>query len=119
MSYRKTIALCSEIRRNCINTLCEQNVESLNVAPRGRYSYHWPLFCFCELSQTGFIFFECLISVNVPTLRLSAHSTNKVHHRVSPCNDDDDDDDDDNNNNILFTHQQMHFLLNLEKFKFT
>ena len=23
-----------------------------------------------------------------------------------------------NQNNILFTHQQMHFLLNLEKFKF-
>jgi hypothetical protein len=31
MLYREIIAVCSEIRTKHINTLCEQNVELLNV----------------------------------------------------------------------------------------
>jgi hypothetical protein len=31
MRYRETIAVCSQIRTNHINTLCEQNVVLLNV----------------------------------------------------------------------------------------
>ena len=74
-------------------------------------------------------------------------SVYKKRHITVPSDDNDNDDDNDNNNNInnyynnvcyvrthvghfycctvhygiyiLFTHQQMHFLLNLKKFKFT
>jgi len=31
MLYREIIAVCSQIHTKRINTLCEQNVESLNV----------------------------------------------------------------------------------------
>jgi len=64
MSFRKTTALCSEIRTKCINTLCEQNVELHLVVDIVTTSLY------CVLSLTGFIFFEYLISVNVLTYRL-------------------------------------------------
>jgi len=38
MLYREIIAVCSEIRKEHINTLCGQNVELLNVKPGGTYS---------------------------------------------------------------------------------
>jgi hypothetical protein len=41
MLYREIIAVCSRIHRKRINTLCGQNVELLNVKPRGTYSDHW------------------------------------------------------------------------------
>jgi hypothetical protein len=40
MLYRDTIAVCSEIHTEQINTLCAQNLESLNVKPSGTYSNH-------------------------------------------------------------------------------
>jgi hypothetical protein len=43
MLYREIIAVCSEIRTKHINTLCEQNVELLNVKAGGIYSNHWAL----------------------------------------------------------------------------
>ena len=33
MLYREIIAVCSQINTKHINTLCEQNVEMLNVIP--------------------------------------------------------------------------------------
>jgi hypothetical protein len=36
MLYREIIAVCSEIHTKHINTLCGQNVESLNVKPGGK-----------------------------------------------------------------------------------
>jgi len=41
MLYREIIAVCSQIHTKHINTLCEQNVELLNVKPCGTYSNHW------------------------------------------------------------------------------
>ena len=41
MLYRETIASCSQIHTKYVNTLCEQNVESLSVNPSGTYSDHW------------------------------------------------------------------------------
>ena len=41
MLYREIIAVCSEIHTKHINTLRGQNVELLNVKPRGTYSNHW------------------------------------------------------------------------------
>ena len=41
MLYRKIIAVCSEIYKKHIKTLCGQNVEFLNVKPGGTYSDHW------------------------------------------------------------------------------
>ena len=38
MLYREIIAVCSEIHTEHINTLCEQNVELLNVKLGGTYS---------------------------------------------------------------------------------
>jgi hypothetical protein len=38
--YREIIAVFSEIHIKLINTLCEQNVELLNVKPGGTYSNH-------------------------------------------------------------------------------
>jgi hypothetical protein len=43
MLYREIIAVCSQIHTKHINTLCEQNVELLNVKPGGTYSDHWAL----------------------------------------------------------------------------
>jgi hypothetical protein len=42
MLYREIAAVCSEIHTKHINTLCEQNVEFLNVKPGGTYSNRWP-----------------------------------------------------------------------------
>ena len=41
MLYREIIAVCSEIQTKHINTLCQQNVELVNVKPGGTYSDHW------------------------------------------------------------------------------
>jgi len=41
MLYRETIAVCSHIHTEHINTLREQNVEFFNVNPGGTYSDHW------------------------------------------------------------------------------
>jgi len=38
MMYSEIIAVCSQIHTN---TLCEQNVEFVNVKPGGTYSDHW------------------------------------------------------------------------------
>jgi hypothetical protein len=43
MLYREIIAVCSEIHKKYINTLCGQNVEFVNVKPGGTYSNHWAL----------------------------------------------------------------------------
>jgi hypothetical protein len=43
MLYREIIAVCSEIHTKHINTLCEQNVEFVNVKPGGAYSNHCAL----------------------------------------------------------------------------
>jgi hypothetical protein len=43
MLYRETIAVCSEIHTEHINTLCGQNVEFVNVKPSGTYGNHWAL----------------------------------------------------------------------------
>ena len=43
MLYREIVAVCSQIHTKHINTLCGQNVELLNVKPRGTYSNHWAL----------------------------------------------------------------------------
>ena len=41
MLYREIIAVCSEIHKKHINTVCGQNVELLCVKPGGTYSDHW------------------------------------------------------------------------------
>jgi len=41
MLYREIMAVCSEIHTKHINTLCGQNVESLNAQSDGTYSNHW------------------------------------------------------------------------------
>ena len=43
MLYREIIAVCSQIHTKHINTLCGQNVESLNDKPSATYSDHWGL----------------------------------------------------------------------------
>ena len=43
MLYREIIAVCSQIHTKHINTLCGQNVEFVNVKPRGTYSNQWAL----------------------------------------------------------------------------
>jgi len=43
MLYREIIAFCSQIHTKHINTMCEQNVELLNVKTGGTYSNHWAL----------------------------------------------------------------------------
>ena len=40
MLYREIIAVCSEIHKKHINTLCGQNVELFNVKSGGTYSDH-------------------------------------------------------------------------------
>ena len=41
--YGEIIAVCSEIHKKHINTLCRQKVKLLNVEPVGIYSNHWAL----------------------------------------------------------------------------
>jgi hypothetical protein len=41
MLYREIISVCFEIHTKHTNTLCGQNVESLNVKPGGTYSDLW------------------------------------------------------------------------------
>ena len=41
MVYREIIVVCSQIYTKHTKTLCEQNVELLNVKPPGTYSDHW------------------------------------------------------------------------------
>jgi hypothetical protein len=41
MLYREIIAVCSEIHRKHINTLCGKNVELMNVKIGGTCSNHW------------------------------------------------------------------------------
>ena len=43
MLYREIIAVCSQIHTKHINTLCEQNVEFMNVKSGGTCSNHWAL----------------------------------------------------------------------------
>ena len=44
MLYRETMAVCSQIHTEHVNTLCGQNVELLTVTPGGgTYSDHWAL----------------------------------------------------------------------------
>jgi len=43
MLHRKIIAVCSLIHSKYTNSLCGQNVESVNVKPGGTYSKHWAL----------------------------------------------------------------------------
>ena len=43
MLYREIISVCSQIRTKHTNTLCEQNVEFVNVKPGGIYRNHWAL----------------------------------------------------------------------------
>jgi hypothetical protein len=71
MLYREIIAVCSRIHRKRINTLCRQNVELLNVKPRGTYSDHWALMfqktneMDTLLSSTS-IFRKFLVGLRVP-----------------------------------------------------
>jgi len=41
MLYREIIVVCSDINTKHTNTLCEQNVELLNIISGGTYSDHW------------------------------------------------------------------------------
>ena len=41
MLYKEIIAVCSEILTQHINTLCEQNLEYINVQPGGTNSNHY------------------------------------------------------------------------------
>jgi len=41
--YREIRAVCSQIHTKYVNTLCEQNVEFVNVKPGGIHSNHWAL----------------------------------------------------------------------------
>jgi hypothetical protein len=43
MLHREIIAICSEIHRKLINTLCGQNMELLNVKSGGTYRDHCAL----------------------------------------------------------------------------
>jgi len=45
MLYTEIMAVCSQIHTTHINTLCEQNVELLNVKLGGTYSDQWALEC--------------------------------------------------------------------------
>jgi hypothetical protein len=45
MLYSEMIAVCSQIHIKHINTLCGQNVESLNVETGGINSNHWTVKC--------------------------------------------------------------------------
>ena len=41
MLYREIIAVCFQIHKKHINTLCGLNVQVLNVKPSGTYNDHW------------------------------------------------------------------------------
>jgi len=43
MLYRDIIAVCSQIHAKNTHTLCEQNVEFVNLKPGGTYSNHQAL----------------------------------------------------------------------------
>ena len=43
MLYREITAVCTQIHKKHINTLCGPNVGLLNVKPGGTYSNHWSL----------------------------------------------------------------------------
>jgi len=43
MLYREIIAVCSQIHKEHINTVCGQNVELLNVQRGDTYTNHWTL----------------------------------------------------------------------------
>jgi len=43
MLYKEIIAVCSQFHTKPINTLCEQNVEFVNVQPGGTYCNQWVL----------------------------------------------------------------------------
>jgi hypothetical protein len=43
MLYSEIIAVCSQIHKKDINTLCGQNIGFFNVKLGGTYSYHWAL----------------------------------------------------------------------------
>jgi hypothetical protein len=43
MLCREILNVCSQIHTKHINTLCEQNVELLDVKSGGIYSNHWVL----------------------------------------------------------------------------
>ena len=64
MLYREIIAVYSEIHTKHINTLCGQNVESLNVQPGGWYSNH------CALK------FKLMVS----TAERAAHKIHTIKH---------------------------------------
>jgi hypothetical protein len=53
MLYREIIAVCSQIHTKHMITLCEQNVELLNVKPCGAYSNHWALKVLISLIKTS------------------------------------------------------------------
>ena len=44
MLYSEIVAVCSQIHAKHINTLCGQNVESVNFKPGGTHSDHWTLY---------------------------------------------------------------------------
>jgi hypothetical protein len=64
MLYREIIALCSEIHKKHINTLCGQNVQLLNVKPGGTYSNHWALKGF-RAGTSAAIILSAVVVVNV------------------------------------------------------
>jgi len=69
MLYSEIITVCSEIHTKHINTLCEQNVELLNVKSGGTYSDHWVfLRCWCM----------SVVYVSCPRLCTSANSFGMV-----------------------------------------
>ena len=43
MLYKEIIVVFSEIHTKHINTLCDQNIEFLNVKPGDTYSNRWAL----------------------------------------------------------------------------
>jgi hypothetical protein len=43
MLYSEIIAVCSQVNKKHINTLCGLNVEFVDVKFSGTYSYHWAL----------------------------------------------------------------------------
>jgi hypothetical protein len=43
MPFRETVLICSENHTECINILCRQNAEFLNIEVGGMYSNHFAL----------------------------------------------------------------------------
>jgi hypothetical protein len=46
MLYREIVAVCSEIHTKHINTLCEQNVEFVNVKLVVHVGFGWLILCY-------------------------------------------------------------------------